>query len=231
MPVGGLSQLQGCVAAGTADFFGDFDGNPSRQSFRDIISLIISAGYVCGAQGRIAAWADMRYDQILSLKSKGFAMSRVLKTGAKYGLQPVVLPLEAKKLFKTYVEVFRPFASEGKICQPKDPLWLNFAGNPIQKKDLSRLLTGYFQRQLGIQITPTGCRSQVETCSARQLERGKAASILFYPYNQRFSIYEFVVLTRCNHSAPSLCNIKLDGAFCPGDKRLLSSQRQDCRCI
>jgi hypothetical protein len=113
---------------------------------------------------------DLKLSSAEELIGQGHAMSTKFKTAATYGYQPVTMSNLSLEIFKLYVDIFRPFASQGRCNDPQDPLWINWKGT--REKGIGRKVQRFYIRTLGLDVTTTRIRSLLETVANDLHESG-----------------------------------------------------------
>ena len=180
IPEGGLQELQATFLEELTGFLARWrESAPLKTRVKECIGLLIAGCYVLAPQGRISGFASMKMDNVPALQ-KGHSLAKDFKTKGTYGYQPVIFPEEVQSIFKIYIEDLRPaVVGGGRVCGT-DPLWINGKGLAVAKSDLSRSLTRFYEKSIGLHISPTMCRALVETHVAQKFENGTIIEYLYY---------------------------------------------------
>jgi hypothetical protein len=168
MPEGGLQALQSTVLADLAWAQGlptDFR-LVEKETYRRLISLLVSGMYVLAPQGRIEAFTTLTLlttQQQLMLPG-GCALSNTFKTYEKYGYQPISLPSEMHSALNVYVALRRRIGTASEL------LFIDHTGKPYSSTKLGSLVTQYFRSTMDLHLTTTMIRSLWEIMSDKALK-------------------------------------------------------------
>ena len=168
MPEGGLQALQDTVMTDLAWA----QGLPTdirlveNESFRRLISFLVSGMYVLVPQGRIEAFTTLSLPtaQQQLLLPGGCALSNTFKTYEKYGYQPIAFPPELYPALTVYITLRR------RIGTASDALFVDYAGTPYTSTKLGLLVTQYFRSTMDLHLTTTMIRSLWEIMSDKALK-------------------------------------------------------------
>jgi len=168
MPEGGLQALQATVLTDLAwakrlptDIC-----LVENETFRRLVSFIVSGMYVLAPQGRIEAFTTLTLlsTQQQLLLPGGCALSNTFKTYEKYGYQPITLPPELHPALTVYIELRRC------IGTVSDTLFVDYGGRPYSSTKLGGLVTQYFRFSMNLHLTTTLIRSLWEIMSDKALK-------------------------------------------------------------
>lgn len=168
MPEGGLQALQATVFTDLAWA----QGLPTdirlveKETFRRLVSFLVSGMYVLAPQGRIEAFTTLtlRSTQQQLLLPGGCALSNTFKTYEKYGYQPITLPPELHPALTVYIELRR------RINTVSNTLFVDFGGRPYSSTKLGGFVTQYFRSSMDLHLTTTAIRSLWEIMSDKALK-------------------------------------------------------------
>lgn len=115
----------------------------------------------------------MEVQSIRDLLGDNVALSTQFKTQAKYGYQPIILPIEIKPLVEFYLLRLRVTAAARsdihRTIKPNHPVWLLYDGKG--SVNVSYYVTHFFESHLGTHTTPTMIRSLVETRAQEAMDQ------------------------------------------------------------
>jgi hypothetical protein len=103
---------------------------------------------------------SLNINQVNELLAEGFVLSSILKTGAKFGYQPVIATARSRYLMGIFKEKLRPLTiGEAGKAQ----FFITQDGSSF---DVGRSVTRFFKKNMGLHLTTTTFRSMMETLSA-----------------------------------------------------------------
>jgi hypothetical protein len=176
LPVGGIKSLMRCVKNDIATAKEDYcNGSIDKFGYKHFMELLFASLYVFSVNGRCGGIEDMKYHQGEQLINHGFAMSRVFKTQATYGYQPVIISKRSKTILKIYLHHIRPLIKRNEDSISNDPLWLTWEGE--KEREVSRKVTRYFKVKMNIHLTTNSIRSLIETEAKSMLVEGKITNV------------------------------------------------------
>jgi hypothetical protein len=176
MPAGGLAELQDAVRS-ELNWAQALVAECSKLLMKDqydfFLGLLFASMYVLSVQGRPSGILSLSLGQGKELLLKGAVTSKVFKTRAKYGYQPVMVDDVSARLLTFYIETLRKRILS-KHQSNNSPLWLKFDGSPLLK--MAPFMKTFFRRTISVNISPTTCRSLVETEMDSLHDAGKISS-------------------------------------------------------
>ena len=142
------------------------------------MSAVITAMYIHAPQGRVEGLCTVSYKDFVDMltlveteQRPAAALSNTFKTYAKYGYQPVVIPVSVVDALLVYVSLRpRPRTDE-------TPFFLDSNGNSYSSSAVSKLVTGFFKKHLGLHVTTTMIRSLCEIMTSKALDEGLITGI------------------------------------------------------
>jgi hypothetical protein len=121
---------------------------------------------------------DMKLRQVEDLLKNSVALSQTFKTHSAFGYQPVIAGKLFKELLQIYIDRIRPVAAahnhKKDMTNPDAPLFLTFKGKA--EKGISRRITRYFEKGMGLHITSTMIRAVMETTGHDKMVSGEITS-------------------------------------------------------
>jgi hypothetical protein len=126
------------------------------KHFYNRFAKVLSASVYLSPQGRVQAVEDTRNNQVQELQERKFILSKIFKTQAKYGYQPVTAGEIFLQIFSKYTQFMRPKI----LMKDFDFVFIELDGSQL---DLGRKLTVFFEGAIGLHLTSTTIRSLVET--------------------------------------------------------------------
>jgi hypothetical protein len=180
LPTNGLRSLMECLNAELIWVKSFFDQEfwielIDKQIYNRLMTILYASLYVFSVQGRKGGIEDLRYQQGKIMLEKGHANSKVFKTRAAFGYQPISLSKKSYLLFKVYFLQLRPIILHNAESSEFDPLWLTWNGSAENK--IGSKITNLFKKKLKLKITTTKIRSMVETEAKFLFDQGKISKI------------------------------------------------------
>ena len=184
-PPGGFAEIIAAVdAAVSATDLNSLNRDIDKKGYNNFVGTTTSSLY-CGPQGRVAAIDSLCNDQVDELIAEGLTLSNILKTGSRYGYQPVIADMRSRNLLSILKNKVRP-AQLNETGATR--FFITQDGGNL---DVGRSITRFFKRATGLHLTTTQFRSMMETMSAEHEE----VNILFI-YNLYFLTLYFYSLAR-----------------------------------
>jgi uncharacterized protein YxeA len=181
IPVNGIKTLMQCVldqmswVQKLTDAAETGQGLIDKFMYNEFMAVLFSCMYVFSPQGRVGGIADLNYCQAEDLLARGYTLSKTFKTQGTYGFQPVTLSPEGAHLLSFYVNHARKSVNRKSFSLPDDPLWLTSDGKRQTK--ISRIVTSFFEKYLGLHITTNSIRTLVETNAKDLLDSNLISSV------------------------------------------------------
>jgi hypothetical protein len=171
MPEGGLQALQATVLADLAWA----QGLPTdirlveNETFRRLVSFLVSGMYVLAPQGRIEAFTTLTLltTQQQLLLPGGCALSNTFKTYEKYGYQPITLPPELHPALAVYVELRRCIGTVSAT------LFVDYDGKPYSSTKLGGFVTQYFRSSMDLLRVVADPPRGAQDCDPRFQQRSR----------------------------------------------------------
>lgn len=139
------------------------------------MAVVMTGLYMTAIQGRVEGICTVSFKDMVAIltmvereKRSGAALSSTFKTNSRYGYQPVTISVNPDMVntLKTYLAV-RP-RSRGEDA----PFFVDFNGNAYTSSAVSKLVTGFYKKTLGLHITTTMIRSLYEIITDKALDEG-----------------------------------------------------------
>jgi len=127
----------------------------TKKQYNNFLDVCTASLY-CGPQGRVAAINSLTTMQVNELVVEGFVLSNILKTGSKYGYQPVIVTERSVRLLTFFRDNLRPNVN-------KETTARFFVTQEGSNFDVGRSLTRFFKSNMGLHLTTTTFRSMMET--------------------------------------------------------------------
>jgi hypothetical protein len=174
IPAGGLHKMRQLILAGIQDEMDKTVHVVTRRTYRGFCALMFSAFYTLSPQGRIGGLEHLAFNQMDELMEEWDTQSSTFKTGAKFGFQIFSLTSDTEKLFRLYINKYRPHAAgRARISsQRSNGMWLNWEGITMPAAHIGKLVTSFWERVAGVKMTTTICRSLVETLAHTAHQEG-----------------------------------------------------------
>jgi hypothetical protein len=121
IPVGGLHKMREMILAGIQEEMVKTVHVVTRRTYRGFCALMFSAVYTLSPQGRIGGLEHLAFNQKDELMEEWDTPSTTFKTGAKFGFQIFALTSDTEKLFRLYIDKYRPHAAgraRVSVCAP-----------------------------------------------------------------------------------------------------------------
>jgi hypothetical protein len=174
IPMGGLHRMREIILLDIQDEMAKTIHVVTRKIYRGFCALMFSAFYTLSPQGRIGGLEHLTFNQTDELMVEWDTQSSSFKTGAKFGFQIFSLTSDTEKLFRLYIDKYRPHAAgRARVSsQRSNGMWLNWDGITMPAAQIGKLVTSYWERVAGVKMTTTICRSLVETLSHAAHQEG-----------------------------------------------------------
>ena len=159
------------------------------------MSVLIAGMYIHAPQGRVEGLCTVPYKEVLAMvkvvqeeQRSTAALSSTFKTYAKYGYQPVLIPVSMLNVLLVYISV-RPRSNPNayhsqnppSLATPirdPNPFFVDFNGKAYSSSVVSRLVVNFFKKHLGLHVTTTGIRSLCEIMTDKALTEGHITGII-----------------------------------------------------